>query len=124
MAIGVPSNGTTFGKTGYAFVETTEPHYIGEPTQSAADVIGVYDISGGTRGYAAGPQVDAIDAADTRASDTLDTLDRKMKAKLSRRKYNALVDQYNATVDEFNFIEEHAYDRPHAYQVATGHAAP
>lgn len=124
MAVGVPTNGTTFGKTGYAFVETTEPHYVGEPTQTAADVIGVYDISGGTKGYTAGSQVDAIDAADARASATLDRLDKKMKAKLSRRKYNALVDQYNAAVDEFNFLEEHAYDRPHAYQVATGVASP
>lgn len=124
MALGVISNGATFGHTGYAFVEATEPHYIGEATQSAGDVIGVYDIASGPRGYTAGPQVDVIDAADTSASSTIDQLDRELKRKLSRRKYNALADRYNAAVDRFNFLEEHAYDRPHAYQVAIGQASP
>ena len=120
MALGVISNGATFGHTGYAFVEATEPHYIGEATQSADDVIGVYDIASGPKGYTAGPQVDAIDAADASASGTIDQLDAELKHKLSRRKYNALVDRYNAAVDRFNFLEEHAYDRPSAYQVAIG----
>ena len=124
MALGVLSNGATFGKTGYAFVEATEPHYIGEATQSAEDVIGVYDIVGGTKAYAAGPQVDTIDAADSSASSTIDQLDGQLKRKLSRRKHNALVDRYNSAVDRFNFLEEHAYDRPHAYQVAIGQASP
>ncbi len=124
MALGVPTNGTTFGHTGYGFVETTEPHYIGEATEAASDVIGVYSISGGTKGYSAGAQVDAIDAADSSASTTIDQLDKQLKRKLSRRKYNALVDRYNLAVDTFNFLEEHAYDRPHAYQVATGLASP
>lgn len=124
MALGVISNGTTFGHTGYAFVEATEPHYIGEATQSAQDVIGVYDIASGPRGYTAGPQVDAIDAADARASTTIDQLDSEFKRKLSRRKYNALVDRYNVAVDLFDFLEEHSYDRPRAYQVAIGQASP
>lgn len=89
MAVGVKGPGATYGGTGYLFVETTQPCYIGEPP-------GVYDggirltsepqvvpIGNGTVTYSSASQVAQIVQA-------RDTADAAAQALLARAKQQSL----------------------------------
>lgn len=132
MALGIRTNGSTYGVSGYCFVELTTPSLIGWiPEQSANGVtLGsepmVVRIGGGTRAYGAGDQTDRLratyDDAVARSDElatrieasqaALDDLAARVKAERTALErltaggdiaaYNAGVPAYNSLVAEYN----------------------
>lgn len=132
VALGIRTNGSTYGRSGYGFVESTMPTLFGwvPDTLDGGLVLEsepvVVPIGEGARTYEAGNQTDALrasfDAALERAEElnaliiTRDAeLERRLrelddlKASMDRRSanrdipgYNALVPRYNALSAEYN----------------------
>lgn len=132
VSLGIRSTGAGYEGTGYDFVETTAPAFIGMVPDSFAGGITltstprVFRIDGGTRGYGAGDQVRAIlegrrraieagtslareiDAADAELS-SLEGRVNATRAELDALRsagriaeYNARIDAYNALVSTYN----------------------
>ncbi|MHB1135749.1 MAG: hypothetical protein ACYCXR_00305 [Coriobacteriia bacterium] len=132
VALGIRSADLGYRDTGYAYVETTVPGYIGQVPESLeggvvlASEPRVFAIDGGQTAYGAGVQVAAILAARERAvaeaarlageiataDEALMSLEARVRAtrdeldslKSAGRiaEYNARVDSYNAVVAEYN----------------------
>lgn len=132
VALGIRSADIGYRDTGYAFVETTVPGYIGQVPESLeggvvlASEPRLFAIDGGQTAYAAGAQVASILAARERAvaeaarlaaeitatDEALASLEARVRAtrdELAALKsqgqiaeYNAHVDSYNARVAEYN----------------------
>ena len=137
VALGIRSADLPYRDTGYAFVETTSPGFIGMvPDSLTGDLTltsepRVFRIGTGTTAYTAGDEVRAIldgrsravaragdlaaeiDAADaelTALQGELEALQREMDSLKSARNtaaYNALVPDYNALVERFNAAADH-----------------
>ena len=136
VSLGIRSDGTTYGESGYAIVETTTPILFGWVPDSLNGDISlesepmVIRIGEGTRAYGAGRQADAIrDVFDRIVVEVEELADRvaQSQADLERRKreaeelqarmerlaaageiaeYNELVPRYNALAGEFNAAVE------------------
>ena len=132
VSLGIRSAGDGYKGTGYDFVETTAPAFIGMVPDSFAGGITltstprVFRIDGGTRGYGAGDQVAAILEGRRRTIETGMALAREVEAadaelvalegRVSAARaeldalraagriaeYNARVDAYNALVSSYN----------------------
>jgi len=132
VALGIRADGITYDDTGYAYVETTVPGYIGQVPESLEGGITleskprVFRIDGGPAEYTAGPQVAAILDARARAVAEAEDLAgmiveadgalaeleasvrssyddlQRLKATGAYTQYNAQVDGYNALVAEYN----------------------
>lgn len=132
VALGIRGTGEGYEGTGYEFIETTAPAFIGMVPDSFADGVTlsstprVLGLSGGAARYTSGDQVRAILESRQRAIDTAlglaDDIERA-DAELSRlesevrsarselealqasgriAEYNARVGAYNALVDRYN----------------------
>ncbi|MFU8890891.1 MAG: hypothetical protein ACNA76_04420 [Anaerosomatales bacterium] len=136
VSLGIRSDGTTYGDSGYAIVETTTPILFGWVPDSLNGDISlesepmVIRIGEGTRGYGAGRQTDAIRAAFDRVLVDVEELAERVtqsQADLESRKreaeelqdrmerlaaageiaeYNELVPRYNTLAEEFNVAVE------------------
>lgn len=136
VSLGIRSDGSTYGNSGYAIVETTTPILFGWVPDTLNGDISlesepmVIRIGEGARGYGAGRQTDAIRATFDRILVEVDELaDRvsESQADLDRRKreaeelqtrmerlaaagevaeYNELVPRYNALAEAFNTAVE------------------
>jgi hypothetical protein len=127
VALGIKSASDGYAGTGYDFVETTAPAFIGMVPDSFAGGITlastprVFRIDGGTTGYGAGVQVAAILAgrrdaiAEGRSLATqIDAADRGLVAlesevaaaseQLEQLKSAGRIAEYNARVDGFNAL--------------------
>jgi len=132
VAIGIKSDGIEYKNTGYAYVETTAPGFIGMVPDELGQGITlasdpqVFKIGDGTLHYTSGAQVarilqrrtelkaqaDGLSAQVKSADSALATLRAQadsLHAQLSERQsagdiasYNALVPEYNATVQNVN----------------------
>jgi len=132
VALGIRADVIAYRDTGYAYVETTVPSYIGQVPESLEGGIPlesephVFRIDSGTTTYTAGAQVAAILDARARAvaeaedlapkikeaDDALAELERsvrsayddlqRLKAAGAYVQYNGQVDEYNALVAEYN----------------------
>lgn len=132
VALGIRSADIGYRETGYAFVETTVPGYIGQVPESLeggvvlASEPRVFTIEGGQTAYGAGGQVAAILAARERAvaeaarlaseitaaDAALESLEASVQATREEletlksqgriAEYNARVDGYNSLVAEYN----------------------
>ncbi len=132
VALGIRADGIAYRDTGYAYVETTVPSYIGQVPESLEGGITleseprVFRIDGGPTTYTAGAQVAAILDARARAvaeakelarmieeaDDALAELEtsvrsayddlQRLKATGAYSQYNEQVDDYNALVAEYN----------------------
>jgi hypothetical protein len=132
MALGIRTNGNTYGKSGYGFIELTTPSLIGWIPKESADGVElvsepmVVRIGDGTLAYGAGDETDALrstyeDAvarseqlvARIEASQSsLDDLAARVKAERTElerlqaagelAQYNARVPGYNKLVVEYN----------------------
>lgn len=132
VALGIRSQDLQYRETGYAFVETTVPSYIGQVPESLEGGVvlssepRVFAIDGGPAAYTAGHQVAAIldararavsEAAEltgqiTTADAALTALEARVRSKRTELEkltsagrisdYNARVDGYNALVAEYN----------------------
>lgn len=131
VALGVASDAACFQGTGYAFIETTGPSYVG---QAASEYRAVGPIArapalitlGGSRSYGAGEQVEVI----------LGELRRLQVAASAAEGYAALAmtpvqyrDRYAARATErwiadttATYILTNAHDRPGVYAILTGFA--
>ncbi|MHB1016944.1 MAG: hypothetical protein ACYC2X_03500 [Coriobacteriia bacterium] len=132
VALGIRSADIGYRDTGYAFVETTVPGYIGQVPESLeggvvlASEPRVFAIEGGQTAYGAGAQVATILAARERAvaeaariaseitaaDAALESLEASVQATREEletlksqgriAEYNARVDGYNSLVAEYN----------------------
>jgi hypothetical protein len=132
VSLGIRSNGSTYGDSGYALVETTTPILFGWVPDSLNGDISletepvVIRIGEGTRAYGAGRQTDAIRAAleqavadaeelagrvtqsqsdlERRASEAEDLRSRmdSLAAAGDASGYNELVPRYNTLAEEYN----------------------
>lgn len=132
VALGIRTNGETFGDTGYALVETTTPTLFGwVPDSLNGDITlesepMVVPIGDGGRSYGAGTQVDAIRAEYERAAAVVEGLTpeieqsqaelesmsaeaEKLRAEMDRLSsqgdaagYNSLVPRYNELAATYN----------------------
>ncbi len=132
VALGIRSADIPYRDTGYAFVETTVPGYLGQVPESLEGGVvlesepRVFAIDGGQTAYGAGWQVAAILTARTEAVSaaaalaeqiasadaTLASLQTQIQAATAEMEslkragriaeYNARVDTYNALVAEYN----------------------
>ncbi|MBN2247332.1 MAG: hypothetical protein JW733_01390 [Coriobacteriia bacterium] len=132
VALGIRSQDLQYRDTGYAFVETTVPGYVGQVPQSLEggvvleSVPRVFAIDGGQTAYGAGGQVAAILEARARAvaeaaqlATDITAADRALASLEARvnatrveldalrsagriAEYNSRVDAYNALIAEYN----------------------
>ncbi len=132
VALGIKANALEYGDTGYAFIETTTPGFVGVPPDSIGNGTlleskpQVFPLKGGTTAFAAADQVAAIEKAaadlekrvaslakEITAADTqltgMEAKVRDLKARLEALSasgdtaaYNALVPEYNAAADAYN----------------------
>jgi len=125
MALGIRTNGDTYGTSGYGFIELTTPSLIGwVPEESAAGMTltsepMVVRVGDGTLAYGAGAETDAIRAAyDTAVARSdqlvaqieesqaaLDDFAARVKAEraeLERLQASGEVPEYNARVPGYN----------------------
>lgn len=127
VALGIRSADSGYRDTGYAFVETTAPGYIGQVPESLEGGVvlesepHVFGIAGGQSAYTAGAQVTAILNARTRAITeaaslaeqitaadaalaSLESNVRTTQAELEALRSSGRVAEYNARVDSFNSL--------------------
>ena len=127
VGLGIRSADIGYRDTGYAFVETTAPGYIGQVPESLEGGVvlesepHVFGIPGGQGAYTAGAQVTTIldarnravaEAASlaeriTAADSTLSALEsniRTTQAELEALRSSGRIAEYNARVDSFNSL--------------------
>ena len=132
VALGIKADGLEYQGTGYAFIETTTPGFVGMPPDTVGDGLTlssdpqVIKLGDGTKSYGSGSQVMAIlaaaEAAEQKAAKLAGELQKadagltplqakaqslksQMEARLAAGDtvaYNSLVPTYNAAVAEYN----------------------
>jgi len=145
VALGIRSADIAYLDTGYAFVETTVPGYIGQAPESLEGDITltseprVFAVAGGHGTYTAGSQVAAILDARARAIDeasriaddivTADSALSLLEAEVqtAREQLESLqssgrIAEYNSRVDRFNaLVAEYNHDLQERNQLAARH---
>lgn len=145
VALGIRSADIAYRDTGYAFVETTVPGYIGQVPESLeggvvlASEPRVFAVDGGQTAYTAGTQVVAILDARARAvaeasqlSDDITAADSALSAlevevrttreRLDSLKSSGHITEYNARVDAFNaLVAEYNRELEERNQLAARH---
>jgi hypothetical protein len=139
MAVGVAGSGSTYRDTGYLYIETTNPSYVGISPKNLTGGVPlrsyplVIRIGNGTRSFERNNETqyisDALASADERIiSLRPDILSYKQKIDdTSQNKrlneYTALVEEYNALIREHNenvrvyeYILQHQHDREGTYR--------
>jgi hypothetical protein len=139
MAVGVAGSGSTYRDTGYLYIETTNPSYVGMSPKNLTGGVPlrsyplVVRIGNGTRSFQRNNETqyigEALASADGRiVSLRPDILSYKQKIDdISRserlQEYTALVEEYNALIREHNenvrvyeYILQHQHDREGTYQ--------